>query len=384
MPQTPSPDHDPQLPIDSPAADSAPAAFSVVDEEAIADLRDRLRRYRSVARAPRPATGADLGVDEALLDRLLVRWRDGYDWRVHEERIAAYPWESTSRADVPVRAIVSRVPDALVVLLLHGWPDSVLRFERLFPLLSDVTVVAPALPGYPFSPTTSPAGLSPVRSADAIAAAMTEFGFERYVVSAGDVGCDVAEALAARHPDAVAALHLTDVSQLHFISGAPDDLDGEERAYVDRGRRWQAEEGGYSHEQSTRPHTLAVGLGDSPAALGAWIVEKLVRWTDSEGHLSRAFTLDEALTWVSAYWFTGTIGSSFTPYAAREPKNWPRIEAPTVFTVFPRDLVNAPRQFAERFFTVADWRTFDRGGHFAAWERPDDYAWGIRRALTLA
>jgi pimeloyl-ACP methyl ester carboxylesterase len=359
--------------------------FPRVSDEQLDDLQQRLRRFRPVPNLDSEAfEGAELGVDADLIARLVEHWRDRFDWRAQEERLAALPWRETTRAAVPVRAIVAEVPDALVVLLLHGWPDSVLRFERLLPHLGDVTVVAPALPGYPFAAATDRAGLPPTALADAVAAAMAEFGFSRYIVSAGDVGCDVGEALAARHPEAVAALHLTDVSQRHFLDNPPDDLDDEEQAYVEHGHRWQAAEGGYMHEQSTRPWTLAVGLGDSPAGLAAWIVEKLVRWTDSDGRLENAFTLDEALTWVSAYWFSGAIGTSFSPYAANEPKDWPRIQTPTVFTVFPRDLVNAPRRFADRYFAVAGWRAFDRGGHFASWERPDDYLWGVRRALELA
>jgi pimeloyl-ACP methyl ester carboxylesterase len=244
--------------------------------------------------------------------------------------------------------------------------------------------LAPALPGFPFAAPAPQSGLSAVEMADAVASAMSEFGFDRYVVSAGDIGCDVAEAIAARHPDAVTALHLTDVSQYHFLVDPPADLDEGERAYVARGHEWQAAEGGYMHEQSTRPATLAVGLGDSPAGLAAWIGEKLVRWTDSGGRLDGAFTLDEALTWISAYWFSGAIGTSFAPYALAAAKPWAQIDAPCVFTVFPKDLVNAPRGFAERFFSVVDWREFPRGGHFAAWEYPADYAWGIRRALDIA
>ncbi|GIG36951.1 epoxide hydrolase family protein [Cellulomonas pakistanensis] len=356
-------------------------AFVRVDPDRLQDLSDRLARTRLVGTGAldRPA-----GVDPALLADLLEHWRARFDWRAQEDRIAAYPWVETEAAPVPVRAIVRRAdPDTPVVLLLHGWPDSVLRFERVLDLLDDVTVVVPALPGFPFAAPIPAGGLSSTGMADAVAAAMRELGFPRYVVSAGDVGCDVAEALAARDPEAVTALHLTDVSQYHFLAGLPEDLDDEERAYVARGHRWQAEEGGYMHEQATRPGTLAVGLGDSPAGLAAWIVEKLVRWTDSDGDLSRAFTADEALTWVSAYWLTGTIGTSFTPYAAGGAEDWPRIDAPTVFTVFARDLVNAPRRFAERFFAVADWREHAEGGHFAAWERPAEYAWGVRRALEV-
>jgi pimeloyl-ACP methyl ester carboxylesterase len=358
-----------------------PHAFVRTDPATLDDLAERLARVRSV---PHPELDRPLGVDPALLAALLDRWRDGFDWRATEDRIAAYPWVESEHTAVPVRSVLHRGDaDAPVVLLLHGWPDSVLRFDRVLPLLADLTTVAPALPGFPFAAPVPGGGMSSVAMADAVAAAMAEYGFDRYVVSAGDVGCDVAEALAARHPEAVAALHLTDVSQYHFLVDPPTDLDAEEQAYVAHGHRWQAAEGGYMHEQATRPGTLAVALGDSPAGLAAWIVEKLVRWTDSDGDLANAFTLDEALTWVTAYWVTGSIGTSFTPYAAGGAKDWPRIAAPTVVTMFARDLVNAPRRFAERFFDVVDWRDLDRGGHFAAWERPEDYAWGVRRAVEL-
>ncbi|WP_432519222.1 alpha/beta fold hydrolase [Kineococcus sp. SYSU DK006] len=356
------------------------------DQAVLDDLRDRLRRFRGV---PGVQLDGTPGVPEPLLRALVEHWRDGFDWRVQEERIAALPWWETEHAPVPVRAVVSPATGnsptgpAPVVLLLHGWPDSVLRFERLLPLLADVTVVAPALPGFPFAAPLAQGGLSSVAMADAVADAMAELGFGRYVVSAGDVGCDVAEALAARHPAAVTALHLTDVSQYHFLVDPPTDLDAVERAYLERGHRWQAAEGGYMHEQSTRPNTLAVGLGDSPAALAAWIVEKLLRWSDGDGSLTDVFSLDEALTWVSAYWVSASIGTSFTPYAAGGAKDWPRIEAPTVVTMFPGDLVNAPRRFAERFFDVVAWCEFERGGHFAAWERPHDYLWGVRTALQV-
>jgi pimeloyl-ACP methyl ester carboxylesterase len=352
-------------------------AFDPTPPEVIDDLRERLRRFRPVRDV---GLHGYRGVEPSLVERLVERWRTGFDWAAQEARIAAYPWEQTTRSAVPIRAIVSRAPaPAPVVLLLHGWPDSVLRFERVFPRLGDVTFVAPALPGFPFAAPS--AGMSAVDMADAVAEAMTELGFDRYAISAGDVGCDVAEALAGRHPEAVTALHLTDVSQLHYLLDPPADLDEEEREYVASGHRWQASEGGYMHEQSTRPDTLAVGLGDSPAGLAAWIVEKLVRWTDSDGDLNRVFTDDEALTWVSAYWVTGAIGTSFGPYAASRPADWPRVAAPTVFTIFPKDLVNAPRRFAERYFDVVAWRDYEAGGHFAAWERPDDYLWGLRRAL---
>lgn len=116
----------------------------------------------------------------------------------------------------------------------------------------------------------------------------------------------------------------------------------------------------------------------------AWILEKLRSWTDCDGDVESVFSRDDLLTWISAYWLSRSIGTSFTPYAAGGGKPWPRVATPTAFTIFPKDLVNAPRSFAERFFDVRHWRERERGGHFAAWERPRDYEDGVRVALWLA
>lgn len=150
-----------------------------------------------------------------------------------------------------------------------------------------------------------------------------------------------------------------------------------------QGRDWQAREGGYMHEQTTKPHTLAVALGDSPAGLAAWLVEKLQSWTDCNGDVEPAFARDDLLTWITAYWVTGAIGTSFTPYAEAADKSTTPV-APVVFTIFPKDLVNAPQEFARRHFTVASWHEMPAGGHFAAWEYPQDYARGVHEAVRIA
>jgi pimeloyl-ACP methyl ester carboxylesterase len=366
------------------AHDERHAPPPAVAQETLDDLRDRLRRFRRVA-VP-PGLGWERGVDGDALADLLAYWAERYDWRAHEARIRALPWVVAGPDDAPVRAIdrPSADPDAPTVVLLHGWPDSVLRFERLLPALPDLHLVVPALPGFPFAAPVARRGLSSAEMADAVASALDALGYDRYVVSAGDVGCDVAEALAAAHPERVAALHLTDVSQYRFLVDPPEDLSPAERAYVAHGHRWQAAEGGYMHEQATKPHTLAVGLGDSPAGLAAWLLEKLRSWTDCDGDVARVFSTDELLTWITAYWVSGSIGTSFTPYAAGGTKPAGRLDVPTAFTVFPRDLVNAPREFAERFFAVRSWSDESAGGHFAAWERPAEYAAGVRTAVALA
>jgi pimeloyl-ACP methyl ester carboxylesterase len=217
------------------------------------------------------------------------------------------------------------------------------------------------------------------RIADVVAGAVSELGYDRYTVSGGDVGCDVAEVLAAGHPDRVTALHLTNVSPRHAAAADPARLPPEAGAYLGRAAQWFRLEGGYITEQSTRPGTLVAGLADSPAGLAAWIAEKLTAWSDDA---AAAFTQDEILTWVTAYWLSGAIGTSFSTYV--EPAAIPdRIDTPTVLSVFSRDIKPAPRGYAEAFIDVREFIEHDAGGHFAAWEQSHAYADDLRRAVRL-
>jgi len=171
-----------------------------VPDAALHDLRDRLRRVRRVDVAADPAVG---GVDPAWIDHLLDVWAHRYDWRAHEERIRALPWELVD-GSTPVRIVHHRVgPGAPTVVLLHGWPDSVLRFDRVAPLLAGCNLVILALPGFPFAAPVPLRGLP----ASAMGAAVERLGYDRYTVSAGDVGTDVAEALLAGSREHVASLH---------------------------------------------------------------------------------------------------------------------------------------------------------------------------------
>ena len=229
------------------------------------ELRERLGRTRRVT-TPWSDDGTR-GVTGASLDELLDRWANGYDWGVHERRIGELPWVTVAVGGTELHVIHQRSedPSAPVVVLLHGWPDSVLRFERVLPLLTDMHVVVPALPGFPFAaPLTTP-GMSVSRIAGIVANALDELGYSRYTVSGGDVGGTVAEILAAEHPDRVAALHLTDISPRHALTADPAKLAPDAAAYLGRAAQWFRTEGGYIAEQSTRPNTLAVALGDSPA-----------------------------------------------------------------------------------------------------------------------
>ncbi|MGW4273761.1 epoxide hydrolase family protein [Streptomyces seoulensis] len=343
----------------------------------IGDLQDRIRRTRLVRT---PWNNDDsFGLNGAQLTELLEHWANGYDWEEHERRIKALPWAVVPTDGTELRMIHQRSadPDAPVVVLLHGWPDSVLRFERVLPLLTDMHVVVPALPGFPFAaPLTAP-GMSANRIADIIAAALDELGYRRYAVSGGDVGGTVAELLAAEHPDRVSALHLTNIAPQHALTADPTTLPPDAAAYLHRSGQWFRTEGGYIAEQSTRPNTLAAALGDSPVGLAAWIIEKLQSWSDGP-----AFTPDELLTWVTAYWVTGTIGTSFATYA--EPASLPaRIDTPTVLSVFRHDTKPEPRSYAEVFVNLQEYLEHHTGGHFAAWEQPETYADDLRRAVRI-
>ena len=357
--------------------------FGPVPDAALDDLASRLASTRRVPLPP--GVGWARGTDEDYLTALLASWRDDYDWRAHERRILELPWTTAAGLNL-VRTTPASPSGSAPIVLLHGWPDSVLRFERVLPLLGDREVIVPALPGYPFSAGPVEVGMSGARMADRVASALDELGIDRYVVSGGDIGSGVATTLAAERPEAVAALHLTDLPWRFAFTVEPAELDDAERDYADTGRAWQMAEGAYALEQATKPHTLAVGLGDSPAGLAAWIVEKLRSWSDTgiTGDLETVFSRDDVLTWVSAYWLTDAIGSSFSPYIESAPVPDHQITVPTGFTMFPHDLVQAPRSMAERFFDVRDWVEEPSGGHFAAWERPEAFVAGVKRAAAFA
>ena len=326
-----------------------------VDDAILDDLRRRLTATRFVPLAG-PA-GWERGTDAGYLADLVAYWADGYDWRAHEDRLRALPWITTDTGGE--------------------------RFDRVLPLLTELDVVVPCLPGYPWALPADPPGRASADMAKLVADGLAELGIDRYVVSGGDVGSSVAEYLAAAHPDRVAALHLTDIPYTHLFTVDPSDLTDPERDYLRAGREWQMAEGAYALEQTTKPHTLAAALGDSPAGLLAWIVEKLRSWSDCGGDVESVFARDELLTWVTLYWVTGCIGTSFAPYSEHAGPAGPT-SVPTAVTIFPGDLVPAPRQFAERVFDVRDWKQEPDGGHFGAWERPDAYAAGLRRTVALA
>ncbi|MBT2504018.1 epoxide hydrolase family protein [Curtobacterium sp. ISL-83] len=356
-----------------------------IDDDTIEDLRARLRATRWPD-AP-AGSGWSLGVDVEELRALVAYWADGFDFAAHRDALAALPSRRVVLDGIGVHLLHARAPrpDALPVLLAHGWPDSGWRYRKVLPVLVDAgfDVIVPDMPGYGFS-DVPPQVLDARQVAGLWARLMTELGYDRFAVSGGDIGTHVARYLALDHPDRVVAVHRTD-GGLPWPGIDPSSLSPAERAYIDATARWRTAEGAYAMVHRTKPQTAAVGLTDSPAGLAAWIVEKLRAWSDCDGDLWSVYTRDEVLALLTEYWATGTIGSSMRMYHANAaiPADQlsRRVEVPSGFSFFPGDILRAPREWLERTTNLVSVRVLDRGGHFAAFEQPALFTEELRTFL---
>lgn len=359
------------------------------------DLRDRLGRTRWPDELP--GTGWSYGVPTSYARELAEYWRTTYDWRAHEAALNAYPQFTTEidRQTVHFMHVRSPEPDALPLVLTHGWPGSIAEFMQIIGPLTDPRahggdpadafhVVAPSLPGFGFSGPTRETGWNLRRVARAWAELMHRLGYDRYGAQGGDTGALVSPELGRVAPGNVAGVHVN--GALGFPSFEPGETEGlteAERArlalYTDHDRS------GYAMIQSTRPQTLAFGLHDSPAGQLAWIAEKFKEWTDPARDLPEdAVDRDQLLTDVSIYWFTGTAGSSARLYK-EGATDWgqpvDKSDVPTGVAVFPGDA--GIRRVAEREHNVIHWSEFGRGGHFAAMEAPDLLVADVRAFFRL-
>jgi len=373
----------------------SPHPFAIhVPDDRLADLHARLERVRWPDEAP--DGGWQYGSDLTYMKALVAYWREQYDWRAHEARLNRFPQfvAPVNRIDLHFIHEKGVGPKPLPLLLSHGWPGSIVEFERLIPMLTDparfggdardaFTVVAPSLPGYGFSFAPGQARFGITEIADAWAQLMTDvLGYRRFAAQGGDWGGFITSRLGAAYPERLAGIHVNLLSLRRDLP-RPDKPTPEERAYLDDLGKWLREETGYQWIQGTKPQTLAYGLTDSPAGLAAWIVEKFRTWSDCGGDVERSFSKDELLTNVMLYWVTGAIGSSFWPYYARYHAPWPiadgqRIEVPTAYADFPKEIIRPPRSWAERVYNVKRWTVMPSGGHFAALEEPRLLAEDIR------
>jgi pimeloyl-ACP methyl ester carboxylesterase len=382
----------------------APAVFAQADAEItpfkyeapqsdLDDLKERLKRTRWPDRETVKDWSQGVPLDK--LKALVEHWRTDYDWRRCEAKLNRFTQYRTKIDGLNIHFlhVRSKHENALPILLTHGWPGSVLEFLKIIDPLTNPTahggraedafhVVAPSLPGFAFSDKPAERGWNSERIAKAWTELMRRLGYKRYVAQGGDWGSIVTTTLAQQRPEGLVGIHLN----MPFVFPDPIPTKGlskAEQKAVDAFKRFQIDGFGYFAQQSTRPQTVGYGLADSPAGQAAWIYEKFHAWTDSKGDPESVLSRDEMLDDITLYWLTDTAASSARMYFEHAgivgKNNSGRVELPVGCSIFPGELVPAPRSWAEQFFPkLIHWNELDRGGHFAAWEQPALFTKEIR------
>jgi pimeloyl-ACP methyl ester carboxylesterase len=363
----------------------------------LTDLRDRLTRTRW----PEKETVDDWsqGVPLAYLRELCGYWADGYDWPATQARLNELPHFRTTLDGLGVHFAHVRSPyaDALPLVITHGWPGSIIEFEKVLGPLSDPVafggdaadafhVVCPSLPGYGFSDKPAGPGWNVQRIASAWATLMARLGYSRYGAQGGDWGNSITTCIGQQDLDHVVGIHLNPP----IVAPDPEtfgDLTDQERsalAALEHARDWES---GYSEEQATKPQTVGYALVDSPAGLCAWIVEKFWSWTDCDGDLANVLTRDEVLDDVTLYWLTATGASSARLYweSIRQVSEWftrsnsDTVAVPTGCSIFPKEVIRPSRRWAAKRYTdIRQWHELEKGGHFAAFEQPEVFVDEVR------
>lgn len=355
-----------------------------IPQDRIDDLNARLAAVRWPDELP--GVGWDHGVPVSYLQGLAEYWRTGYDWRAHEAALNELPHHVTEIEGQRVHFLHVRSPepDALPLVLVHGWPATFTEFLDVIRPLTDPRahggdpadafhLVVPSLPGFAFSgPTRRPGDGDTARYAEVVAALMDRLGYGRYGTHGGDVGSFVSPQLGRLAPERVVGVHMNGPMTFPAWDGNDDDYDEADKERLAVLTDPSGERFGYGAIQSTRPQTLAFGLHDSPVGLLAWITDQFHQWSDPAKRLPEdAVGRDALLTNVTLYWLTDTLASSIRLY--KEASQWgapmESSPVPTGCAIFPGDLTI--RALAERQHRIVHWAEYDRGGHFAAMEAPD-------------
>jgi pimeloyl-ACP methyl ester carboxylesterase len=352
-----------------------------IPDSVVTDLRRRLAETKWPDQLPR--TTWEYGADISRVRELAEYWQTGYDWRAQEARINRYEQFTTEIDGQTIHFIHERSPraEAIPLLLIHGWPGSIVEFFALIEPLTHpkdsstpaFDVVVPSLPGFGFSGPTKSRGWGVLRMAKAFTVLMDRLGYSRYGIQGGDWGAAIALEMARQAPSHVIGLHL---NLIHVPPPSPDamkELTAEEhRRYTSW---WDEGRSTFFNVQSSEPQTVAYALTDSPAGWLAWLVERFQDLTDNDGDFLHAVDRDAFLTDVTLYWITGTVGSSMRIYSEHKlsdsDKAPARIKTPVAYAIFPKEVVAAPERWVDQIYNVVQKTEMPRGGHFAALEQPD-------------
>lgn len=367
-----------------------------------------LRRRIVATRWPDRETVRDQsqGVQLAKIQELARHWGSAYSWRKVEARLNTLPQFLTEidGLDIHFIHVRSRHPNALPMVLTHGWPGSILEFLKVIDPLTNPTahggraddafhLVIPSMPGYGFSERPKSTGSGPDRIARAWAVLMERLGYKHYVAQGGDWGAVISDRMAVQKTVGLIGIHVNfpatvpaDIAKkLSCGDAAPAGLSVEEKAAYDKLSAFYKTGSGYSAMMVTRPQTVGYGLSDSPVGLAAWMYDKFAAWTYSGGEPERVLTKDEMLDDITLYWVTNTAVSSARLYWENNANNFNAVSVsiPAAITVFPGEIYQAPLSWAERsYHKLIYFNKARKGGHFAAWEVPDIFTNELRAAFA--
>jgi epoxide hydrolase len=352
-----------------------------VPDRVLMDLRRRLAETKWPDQLP--GTTWEYGADSKKVRELRDYWENNYDWRAQEAKINRFDQFTTEIDGQQIYFIDQRSPrsDAIPLLLIHGWPGSILEFLALVEPLTHPKdshspafhVVIPSLPGFGFSGPTTTRGWGPERMARAFIVLMDRLGYSRYGIQGGDWGSTIAQDIARTAPAHVIGLHL------NLLYAAPpsqeaiaqmSDLERRRFSFFQRG------ESSFFNLQASEPQTLAYALTDSPVGWLAWMVDKFQILTDNDGDFLAAVDRDTFLTDVTLYWVTDTVGSAMRIYredriSREQAAPLPKLETPVAYADFPKEVYATPLSWIKQTYDVVQYTKMPRGGHFAALEQPD-------------
>ncbi|WP_192553336.1 epoxide hydrolase family protein [Pseudomonas sp. IzPS59] len=379
-----------------------------VDEAKLTDLRKRI----ADTRWPDKETVNDVsqGVQLAQVEALVKYWGSGYDWRKAEAKLNALPEFVTTIDGVDIQFIHvrSRNPNAMPLILTHGWPGSQFEFLKTIGPLTDPVayggkaedsfdVVIPSIPGHGFSGKPTELGWGPDRVAKAWDVLMKRLGYTHYVSQGGDHGSVISDALGRLAPPGLLGIHLNMpatvppelVKPINGGDPAPAGLSGPELTAFNSLSKFFGRNAAYGAMMVTRPQTIGYLLADSPAGTAAWMYEKFAAWTDSDGQPEKVLSRDEMLDDISLYWLTDSGASSSRFYWENNNNNFSAaaqktadIKVPVAITVFPHEIYRAPKVWSQRAYpSLAYFSEVGKGGHFAAWEQPQLFSEELREAF---
>ena len=361
-----------------------------ISDAVLADLKQRL----SNTRWPEKETVSDWsqGIPLAYTQEVCDYWLNSYDWRTRERLLNAYPQFITELNDLDIHFIHARSPhaEARPLLMTHGWPGSIVEFQKVIgPLVDPVAhggdaadafhVVCSSLPGYGFSGKPKVSGWTIDKIAETWNQLMLRLGYEQYVAQGGDWGAAVTSAIGMQNLGNCQAIHVNMV----IVEPDPatmEDLTALEQSALAGMEYYQDHDSGYSKQQSTRPQTVGYGLCDSPVGQMAWILEKYWAWMDCDGHPENVLTKDELLDNIMLYWCNASAASSARLYwHSFNDLSRDEIVLATGCSVYPKEIFRASRRWAERRFkNLIHWNELDKGGHFAAFEVPETFIKEVR------